>query len=185
MPLASRQSSISSSWGTATRRAFWITPQPCRSGSLLRVGNLLQEVTAEGVIRPAGRPVGLTDKLRDEVQVPDRLEEHGEIPELLVDVDLLQVGLRQTRGIRVVIPIRPANQHIVVLEHSFTAYPGTPLVVLSQRELVSPSVTVLLLQFDGDLNVWVSAGRQAADVAHPAAAADCLLEAAARRSNVT
>lgn len=54
--------------------------------------DLLQEVASVRIVRPADVPVGVTDQLRDDVEIPDPVEEVDDLAKLAIRVDLLKVG---------------------------------------------------------------------------------------------
>jgi hypothetical protein len=68
-------------------RPFW---RPC---------DLLEKVAAQRIVRTPDRPIGFTYQLRHDVQIADAREEGGQITERLVDIDLLEVGLCEPRGV--------------------------------------------------------------------------------------
>lgn len=154
---------------------------------LLGLGDLFQEVAAERIVRPSDRAVRLAHELRDEMEVSDRAEEHGQVPEDLIDADLLQVGLRETLRVRGVLLVRPFDQHLSGTAHSFAANARAPLVVLMECDLVLPgSLLSFLLELDGYLHVRVPAGSQTANAADSATARieDRFPEATAGESDV-
>jgi hypothetical protein len=59
-------------------------------------GDLLQEIPSERVVFLSNRTLGLTDELRDDVQITDTAQEVRDLSELPVHVHLLKKGLAQT-----------------------------------------------------------------------------------------
>ena len=144
--------------------------QAGRAGTLRGLGDLFEEVAAEGIVRTAHRAVGLADELRNQMQVPDGAEERGQIAERLIDADLFQVRLGEPFGIRCVFLVRPVDQRLPAPAHALPPDAGPPPVVLVEGDLVPPRDAALSFQIDGDLHVGIPARGQAADAGDTAAA---------------
>ena len=173
-------------WNRHAQRAL-DAAEPGGPGAFLGLGDLLQEIAAEGVVRPSDRTVGLAHELRDQVQVPDGAEERGQIAKRLIDVDLLQIGLGEPLRIRGVLLARPVDQRFPSAAHPLPPDTGAPLVVLVERYLVFPGgALAVFFQLDRYLHVGILARGEAANAADPAAAGveNGLPEAAARERDV-
>jgi len=119
------------------------------------------------------------------VQIPHRLEEGGELPKGTVDVDLLEVRLRQSRRVLLVIVVRTHEQYSTVSNDLFFADARAALRVLFEGKFVLPArVRLPRLDDDAKLNVGIAARGQTPYGAHPAATSDRLLEPTARRGQI-
>ena len=112
--------------------------EPGGPRALLRLGHLLQKVAAERIVGAADRPIGFPNELRNQVQVADGTEEHGQLTEPLIDVDLLEVGLGEPLRIRGILPVGPLDQCFPVTTHPLGSDARAPLLVLMERNLVLP-----------------------------------------------
>jgi hypothetical protein len=70
--------------------------ESCLLRLTIRASDLIKKVAPERVVPPAHGTIGFANKLRDQVEVPNRREEHCDLTEIPVDVDLLEVGLSKT-----------------------------------------------------------------------------------------
>src|ERR1700735_433657 len=104
--------------------------QTCPTSPLRRVGDLLDEIAAVRIARPADRPIGLTHKLRDDVRVTHGAQEISHEPKFAVCIDLLEKGLAQPRGVVFVFGARSAQPLLALLADDLLLEVGALLVVL-------------------------------------------------------
>ena len=77
---------------------------PCTFGG---PSYLFEKIRAKRICCPPKITIRLSDKLGNQMQVPDRLKELGELSELPVDVHLFKMCLVQAVGISFVLWSRP------------------------------------------------------------------------------
>jgi len=70
--------------------------------------------------------------LGNDVKVLHGTEEIGYLSEIPVDVDLLQVSLRQAKLILLIFLVGTIEKNIVPIGDTLLLYEGTPLVILSK-----------------------------------------------------
>jgi hypothetical protein len=145
-------------------------PEAGSPSPLWNACNLLQKIASEGIIRTADRTIGLTYKLGHQMEVSDGTEEHYQIAKRLVDIDLLEVRLRQPLRIGGVVLVRPTDQLLLVSTYALPADTRATLVVLIEGDLVFPRRTAcIFVQLDRYLHVRVFSRGQASNTADAAA----------------
>src|ERR1043165_5960243 len=116
-------------------QCFFDDAQPCLLTLLAGLGNSLEKRLSERVIRDDAslNLIGMTQELRNEVQIRDCLKEPGNIPKFGICADLLQVGLRKLLRIGFVTGVRAADDLMI---------PAPDPLVRNQRQ--TPAASLLL-----------------------------------------
>ena len=105
-------------------------------------GDSKREVAAVREERAIRLASGLSQQVRNQVEIPNRTEEVSDRPELLVRVHLFQVGLGQALVVRLVLVVRTVKNHLSIPFHDFAGEnrPVQATRFPSKRQLVGPSI---------------------------------------------
>lgn len=107
-------------------------------GFLRSTGNLLDKISTIGIVLPTNGTIWFAYQLRDNVQVADRAKKINQLTKLLIGVNLFEMGLRQPFRITSVIPVRPLQDDVVILNHQFFFNHWSLTVVLAEAQTVFP-----------------------------------------------
>ena len=112
--------------------------------------------------------------------VPHRRQEVGQLPEISVDVDLLQVRLRLPLRVALVLRVRSVDDNFSVASHRFLLDERPTDVVLDELDPVHPPGLVFVVSNGHlDTDIRVAARCERAQTRNAAAAPHGFLEAAA------
>ena len=98
----------------------------------------LEEIASERIVRATDRTVRFADQLWDDVKVANRFEERCKLPKRSVDIDLLEIGLRQSFRVSPIIPIRSFQESLSVPSDLFFPDQRPALFVLIEVQFVIP-----------------------------------------------
>jgi hypothetical protein len=129
------------------------------------------------------RAVRFPDQLGNEVQVAYGDKKRGNFTERLIDIDLLQVGLRQSFGVAPVIRRGAVEDDLSVAPDLFLAQVQAALLLV-ESHLVGPLDVIGQFERGCYLNIGKAACRQAAEGADPPAPAHGFLQAAAGNGQI-
>src|SRR6185295_10135580 len=144
-------------------------PEPARLRLSRRRGDALEEIGTERVLGPRSRALRVADELRNEMEIADLGEELGDLAELLVRVDLLQVRLRQSIRVRPVGIVRTLEEGVIPSPDLLSLDDGYSLGVLPEFEPISPFPAVVEIDRDVDRDRRALARVEAAQLTDTAA----------------
>ena len=159
-------------------------PKPSLADAPVGIRDPLQKVGSVGVVapwRPAARvrTAGeLPHHLRHEVQVPNRAEEPGQYPELLILTDLFEMGLSKALRILPIAPVRSFQDQLAIQAHAFAFHDRTVSVrMIAEVQLVRPlGAAVARSHVHGDSDARKLSGMQRTHLAHTTARRHRLVE---------
>src|SRR5581483_9579378 len=157
----------------------------CIAGAFRSLGDLLEEVGAKRVRPPPEIAIGFAHELRDEMKVADRREEFCQLPELPIDVHLLQIRLLETIRIPLILRSRALQEQLACFANQLRPQNRSLSVVLSKADFILPLAFASAPTYD-DANgsFRVAPSRKTAKPRNAAALCYCLPEAPANRDQV-
>ena len=120
----------------------------------LSASELVEEVAPEWIVLTTDGTVRIAHKLGDDVPVAHRAQEVDQVPEFPVDVDLLEICLRLSLRIVLVLRVRPLEEGLSVVEDDFPLDERAANVVLGKSNLVLPEGLFLVIA-DGHANAHI------------------------------
>ena len=107
-------------------------------GFLRCSGNLLDKISTIGIVLLTNGTIWFAYQLGNDMQVANRAKKINQLTKLLIGVNLLEMGLRQPFRITLVIPVRPLQDDVVILNHKFFFNHWSLTVVLAETQNVFP-----------------------------------------------
>ena len=141
-------------------QSFPNSAQACIARSLWGASNLFQKIGSEGISQFSKVAVRLSHQLRDEVEIPKRLEKIGEFPKFTIYICLLDMRLVETLRIILIIGGRTAKNQFVGSSNDLTFYDWPLPVVLTKTNLIVPSRAIVVGSYRySNLNIRITPSR--------------------------
>ena len=139
--------------------------------SRICAGYLLKKIAAEGVSLSTASQVRVANQLRNDVQISDVGKKVGYLTEILVCIDLFEVGLRKSIDVETVFTSRPIKNYLAVFVNNLFLNGRSALFVLFELKSLHPLISIYTdTHFDHDLGN--ATGVETPDLRNPSSGSD-------------